>query len=159
MPGTRVRLLQIEHLQHLRTPNTTANGRTSHETNGEPRCHPYCTSYTVPVPLHWQDQVKAGLDQDVKLGVLEQVPIGEPVTWCHRMDVCAKPNGKPWRTIDFQTLNAHAKRETHHTPSPFHQARSVPHGKKKTVLDAWNGHHSLPIRKEDRHLTTFITPW
>ena len=31
--------------------------------------------------------------------------------------------------------------------------------RKKTVLDAWNGYHSVPIRKEDRHLTTFITPW
>ncbi|KAK3788810.1 hypothetical protein RRG08_029257 [Elysia crispata] len=75
------------------------------------------------------------------------------------MVICAKKNGKPRRTVDFQPLNAHAKRETHHTPSPFHQARSVPHGKKKTVLDAWNGYHSVPIRAEDRHLTTFITPW
>ncbi|KAK3771727.1 hypothetical protein RRG08_035782 [Elysia crispata] len=75
------------------------------------------------------------------------------------MVICAKKNGKPRRTVDFQPLNAHAKRETHHTPSPFHQASSVPHGKKKTVLDAWNGYHSVPIRAEDRHLTTFITPW
>ena len=44
----------------------------------------------VPVPLHWQDEVKAGLDQDVLLGVIEPVPIGEPVTWCHRMVICAK---------------------------------------------------------------------
>ena len=27
------------------------------------------------------------------------------------------------------------------------------------VFDAWNGYHSVPIRMEDRHLTTFITPW
>ena len=27
------------------------------------------------------------------------------------------------------------------------------------MLDAWNGYHSIPIRKEDRHLTTFITQW
>ncbi|CAC5367817.1 unnamed protein product [Mytilus coruscus] len=30
---------------------------------------------------------------------------------------------------------------------------------KKTVTDAWNGYHSVPIREEDRHFTTFITPW
>ena len=113
----------------------------------------------VPVPIHWREEVKAGLDQDVKLGVLELVPIGEPVTWCHRMVICAKKNGKPRRTVDFQPLNTHATRETHHTQSPFHQARSVPANKKKTVLDAWNGYHSVPIREEDRHLTTFITPW
>ena len=113
----------------------------------------------VPVPIHWRDDIKAGLDRDVRLGVIEPVPVGEPVTWCHRMVVCAKKNGKPRRTVDLQPLNAHATRETHHTQSPFHQARSVPQGTIKTVFDAWNGYHSVPLRKEDRHLTTFITPW
>ena len=124
-----------------------------------PDADPVAHHSPIPVPLHWQEEVKAGLDQDVRLGVLEEVPIGEPVTWCHRMVVCPKKNGKPRRTVDFQALNAHAVRETHHTPSPFLQARSVPNNTIKTVLDAWNGYHSVPIRKEDRHLTTFITPW
>lgn len=125
----------------------------------DPEAKPVAHHTPVPVPLHWQDAVKAGLDQDVRLGVIEPVPVGEPVTWCHRMVICAKKNGTPRRTVDFQPLNVHATRETHHTPSPFHQARSVPHGKKKTVFDAWNGYHSVPICEEDRHLTTFITPW
>ena len=59
----------------------------------------------IPVPLHWCDDVKAGLDRDVQLGVLEPVPIGEPVTWCHRMVVCAKKDGSPRRTVDLQALN------------------------------------------------------
>ena len=84
--------------------------------------------------------------------------VGEPVTWCHRMVICPKKNGKPRRTVDFQPLNTHATRETHHTQSPFHQARSVPHGK-KTVFDAWNGYHSVPLHKDDHHYTTFITSW
>lgn len=113
----------------------------------------------IPVPIHWQDKVKAGLDRDVRLGVIEPVPIGEPVTWCHRMVICAKKNGTPRRTIDLQPLNAFATRETHHTQSPFHQARSIPQGKKKTVFDAWNGYHSVPLHPNDRHYTTFITPW
>ena len=125
----------------------------------DPEAKPVAHHSPIPVPLHWQEDVKAGLDRDVRLGVIEPVPVGEPVTWCHRMVICAKKTGKPRRTIDFQSLNAHATRETHHTQSPFHQARSVPNGKKKTVFDAWNGYHSVPIRKEDRHLTTFITPW
>ena len=28
----------------------------------------------------------------------------------------------------------------------------------KTVSDAWNGYHSVPLQPEDRHFTTFITP-
>ena len=124
-----------------------------------PDAEPVAHHSPIPLPLHWQDDVKAGLDRDVRLGVIEPVPIGEPVTWCHHMVICAKKNGMPRRTIDFQLPNVHATRETHHTQSPFHQARSLPHGKKKTVFDTWNGYHSVPIREEDRHLTTFITPW
>ena len=125
----------------------------------DPTAKPVAYHKPIPVPLHWQDVIKAGIDQDVALGVLEPVPIGEPVTWCHRMVVGAKKDGTPRRTVDMQPLNLHATRETHHTQSPFHQARSVPHNKKKTVFDAWNGYHSVPLHKDDYHLTTFITPW
>ena len=76
----------------------------------DPDAEPKAYYTPIPVPLHWQAAVKAGLDQDVALGVLEPVPVGEPVTWCHRMVVCAKKNGKPRRTVDFQALNLHAPR-------------------------------------------------
>ena len=98
----------------------------------DPNATPVAHHSPIPVPFHWQDAVKAGLDRDVRLGALEPVPIGEPVTWCYHMVICAKQNGTPRRTIDFQPLNRHGTRETHHTQSPFHQARSVPQGKKKT---------------------------
>ena len=124
-----------------------------------PDAKPIAFHTPIPVPLHWQEDVKAGLQQDTSLGVIEPVPVGEPVTWCHRMVICAKRNGKPRRTVDFQPLNSFATRETHHTQSPYHQARSVPPGKKKTVFDCWNGYHSVPLHEDDRHLTTFITPW
>ena len=75
------------------------------------------------------------------------------------MVVCPKKNGKPRRTVDFQALNLHATHETHHTQSPFHQACSNPHSIKKTIFDAWNGYHSVPLHVDDRHLTTFTTPW
>ena len=71
----------------------------------------------------------------------------------------SKEGRKPRRTVDFQPLNKFAKRETHHTQSPFLQARSVPRNTLKTVFDAWNGYHSVPLDERDRHYTTFITPW
>ncbi len=52
-----------------------------------------------------------------------------------------------------------ARTETHHTQSPFHQARSVPLRTKKTIFDAWNRYHSVALHEADRHFTTFITPW
>ncbi len=102
----------------------------------------------IPVPVHWQDKVKASLDRDVRQGVLEKVPLGTPVTWCHRMVICTKKNGSLRRTINFQPLNRHATRETHHCQSHFHQARAVPRQTKKTVFDAWNGYLRSPWQKK-----------
>ena len=45
--------------------------------------------------------MKADLNRDVKLGVIELILIGEPVTWCHRMIVCAENDGTPRRTVDL----------------------------------------------------------
>ena len=59
--------------------------------NAEPVAH----HTRILLPLHWQDKVKAGLDQDVALGVIEPVPVGEPVTWCHRMVMCQEEWAAP----------------------------------------------------------------
>ena len=72
----------------------------------DPNVVPLAHHTPVPVPVHWQEEEKAGIDRDIKLGVIEPVPIGEPVTWCHRMVICAKKNGLPRLTVDFQALNA-----------------------------------------------------
>ena len=124
----------------------------------DPAATPVAKHKPIPIPIHWQDDVYAGLEQDCRLGVIEPVPVGTPVTWCHRMVVCAKKSGKPRRTVNLQALNDHAIRETHHTESPFHQARAVPSNTYKSVFDCWNGYHSIPLHEEDQHLTTFITP-
>ena len=113
----------------------------------------------IPVPIHIQDQVKKTLEENITMGVLEKVPPGTETTWCAQMVPSLKKNGKVRLTIDFQGLNKCAKRETHHTPSPFHQACAVPANMRKTTFDAWNGFHSLPLHPDDRHYTTFITPW
>ena len=83
---------------------------------------PIASHSPIPVPLHWQKKVKAGLDRDVAIGVLEKVPPGTPTTWCHRMVVVPKKDNTPRRTVNFQPLNQFSSRQTHHTMSPFHQA-------------------------------------
>ena len=124
----------------------------------DPTAKPFACHKPIPIPVHWQNDVYAGLDQDCRLGVIEPVPVGTPVTWCHKMVVVPKKSGKPRRTVNLQALNDHATRETHHTESPFHLARSVPHKTLKSTFDAWNGYHSILLHEDDRHYTTFITP-
>ena len=79
----------------------------------------------APVPLHWQEQVKADLERDEALGVIEKVPYGEQVTWCHRMVITRKHDGTPRRTVDLSPLNKYCKRETFAMESPFQIARRI----------------------------------
>ena len=120
---------------------------------------PTAVQKAIPIPIHFVEQVKDDIDRDVRLGVIEKVPAGTPTTWCSRMVVCAKKNGSPRRTVDYQHVNRHALRETHSTPSPYNIARQVPRYVKKSMTDAWNGYHSIEIHKSDTHITSFITPW
>ena len=55
----------------------------------------------------------------------------------------------------MSALNKHCKREPHGGKSPFEMERAVPRETWKSVHDAWNGFHSIPIYEEDLHLTTF----
>ena len=111
------------------------------------------------VPLHWQQDVKRGLDRDCHLGVLEKVPVNDPVTWSHRMVISPKSDGSPRRVVDFTPLNKFAPRQTHHTETPWAIVSSIPSNQVKSTVDCWHGYHSVPLHPADRHLTTFITPY
>ena len=100
---------------------------------------------TCILPLHWRDKVKAGLDDDDGLIVIEKVSDRVPTTWLHRMVVVPKPSGEPRRTVDLSPLNKFCKRETHVMVPPFRQARLVPAHTWKTVTDSWSGYHSALI--------------
>ena len=118
---------------------------------------PHAVHTPSPIPVHFREEVKAQLDRDIALGVLEKVPLNTPVTWCSRLVVATKADGTPRRTVDLQKLNEASVRQTHPTQSPYHLVMGIPAHTKKTVYDAWNGYHSVPIHKDDRHKTTFIT--
>lgn len=129
------------------------------EIHVDPAATPRTCHTAASIPMHWQDRVHDDLIRDESLGVIEKVPYGEPVTWCHRMVVTRKHDGTPRRTVDLSPLNKFCKRETFASEAPFHLARRIPGDTWKTVTDAWNGFHSVPLREGDRHLTTFITPF
>merc|ERR1712082_3524 len=124
-----------------------------------PDARPIAIHKPIPIPHHWQAQVKADLERDVKLGIIEEVPMGVPTTWQSRMVVVSKKSGKPRRTVDLSPLNKHCLRETHPTEAPFFQASRVKPRTWKSVMDAWNGYHAVELDEESRNLTAFITPF
>ena len=113
----------------------------------------------IPVPYHLRDATKESIDADVAKGILAPVPIGTPTEWCSRMVVQSKKDGRPRRTVDYVYLNSQCSRETHHHGSPFHLAMQVPAGAYKSILDAVDGYHSVPLDEESQLLTVFITEW
>ena len=123
----------------------------------DPAAKPVAIHTPSQVPLHWKQAVNDALDMDERLGVIEKVKENTPSKWISRMHVVAKHDGSPRRVVDFQNLNEHAPRQTHHTEAPWALAASVPPNTKKSVLDCWHGYHSVEIAPEDRHYTTFLT--
>lgn len=112
------------------------------------------------VAIHWEEEIKAGLERDVKLGIIERVPDNDPSIWCHQMVVATKPgSNKPRRTVDMSALKAASYRQTHPGSPPFLESQSVPVNTFKTVTDAWQGFHMIPLDPDSRQYTTFITPW
>ena len=59
----------------------------------------------------------------------------------------------------LQHLNKACKRQIRHAKPPLDQALTIPNSSLKSTNKAWNGYHSLDLREEDRHFTTFITPF
>ena len=125
----------------------------------KPEAIPVAHHVPIPIPIHWKEQVRSSLQKDVENGIIEPVPIGEPVTWSSRMVIIQKKDGRPRRTVDLQKLNAQCDRETHHCQCPFQLACQVPPNTKKTILDAVDGFYAIPLDEESRNLTTFITEW
>ena len=60
------------------------------------------------------------------IGVIEHVPVNTPTSWCSRMVITPKHDGTPRRVVDFQSVNSHCQRQTHHTKSPWQIASAVP---------------------------------
>ncbi|XP_064106806.1 uncharacterized protein K02A2.6-like [Macrobrachium nipponense] len=66
--------------------------------------------HMAAIPKHWEEEVKAQLDEDVWKGVIDPVLVGDATEWCARMVVVAKKTGQPRCTVDFQRINAHCLR-------------------------------------------------
>ena len=83
--------------------------------------------------------------------------INSPVKWLSRMLVTMKKDGSPRRIIDYKNLNNVIPRQTNISKSPFMCASACPPKKKKTILDAKDGYHSVVLEKgESQEVTEFL---
>jgi hypothetical protein len=115
-----------------------------------PPCH------TIPhrVPMHWKEQVEEGIKRDIRMGIIEELPANTPAKWCHKMVVTSKPGStKPKRTVDMSALKTASYRLTHPGAPPFLEAQSIPADSYKTVTDALQGFHMIPLH------TDLLTDW
>ena len=119
---------------------------------------PYKAQTAVSIPINWQEPIKELYKKDLNLGVIEPAPADEDNEWCHREVYVAKGSGKPRRCIDYKPgLNRWVKRDAYATESPFHVVKRIPGNTWKTVTDAWNGYHLIPLHPDSKKLTTFIS--
>ena len=61
----------------------------------DPKEQPVDVHSPAAVSLHWETSVKAGLERDIRLGVIEHVPVNTPTTWCSHMIITTKHDGSP----------------------------------------------------------------
>lgn len=82
------------------TPLPVIEGK-PHHIHLAPGATPHACHTPAPVPKHWEDEVRAQLEEDVKRGVIEPVPAGEPTEcalgwwWWPRSPASL---GAPWTT-------------------------------------------------------------
>ena len=129
------------------------------EKHVDPTATPKASHTPATIPIHWQKKVYEDLLCDEALGVVECIPYGEPVIWCHRVVVNRKHNCSPRWTVDLSSLNKFYQREMFAIELAFYLAHQVPKDTWKTVTDTWNGYHSVPLGTSAHHLKTFITPF
>ena len=123
----------------------------------DPNIKPVAIHKAAVIPVHLKAAVKADLDRDVRLGILEKVDVNSPVRWLSRMIVALKKDGSPRRLIDYKNLNNAIPCQTNITQSPFFCAQACPPRKKKTLLDAKDGYHSVVLKKGlSREVTEFL---
>ena len=91
------------------------------------------------------------------LGVISRV--NKPTPWCAAMVVVTKPSGAVRICVDMKLLNENVLREVHPMPKVDTTLAQLTGATIFSKLNANSGFWQIPLAKESRLLTTFITPY
>ena len=85
---------------------------------------------------------------------------GMQPSWISPAIFVEKSDGGCRRVINFKALNKQCSRDPNHTPDVLKLASQIPSGKDSktdklyfSVLDAWNGYHSIQLKKMPRGIS------
>ena len=101
--------------------------------------------------------------QFIEKEVQKQLVVGiireEDGPWCAPVTLGMKKNGNYRFCVAYIGLNAQTKRESWPLPNIEEVLDSLGGFEYYTTLDGFSGFNTIPIEKDDQHLTTFRTPW
>ena len=100
------------------------------------------------IPIHRQTKVKADLDCDVALGVIEKVLANTVNLWCSQMHFMPKKDGMSRRMVYFGPLNRATFHQTYVTESPLVQVSWIPANSFMSCADTWNAYYSTQLDLE-----------
>ena len=123
----------------------------------QPEAKPFATYTPRRVPIPLRQKVKDELSCMESLGVISKVDT--PTPWCAGMVVAPKKDKTVRICVDLKPLNANVLRETHPLPKVDETLAQLAGAKIFSKLDANSGFWQIPLAKNSRHLTTFLTPF
>ena len=123
----------------------------------KPNSQPFALYVPRNVPIPLRSKVKEELQRMENLGVIS--PVEEPTSWCAVMVVIPKESGAVHICVDLKPLNESVLREVHPMPKVDTTLAQLVGAKVFSKLDANSGFWQIPLAKQSRVLTTFITPY
>lgn len=80
-------------------------------------------------------------------------------SWCSNLVIVRKKNGTIRLCVDFRNLNLACKKDNYPLPNMETMLQRVTSSGMMSLLDGFSGYNQVWVKKEDRHKTTFTTPW
>ena len=117
-------------------------------------------SVAKSLPLFQHKSAEETLNNALKSGIIERVPISEPApTMVWRAMFVQKHSGKSRLVCNFSGLNKEILRPYHNFPSASEILKSLPHDALcYASFDMSQGYHQILMDTESKKLTTFLLP-
>jgi hypothetical protein len=100
--------------------------------------------------------VQKELQKMLEAGIIAQT---RHASWCSNMVVARKKTGNIQICIDFRNLNIACTKDHYPLPKMETLLQRVTGPGMISMLDGFSGYNQIRLKAEDRHKTTFTTPW